>query len=195
MANGLENLILPPFVALAIGAAMGASAWLMPAADLPQGVRYGVVGALFVLSGLFGAPAIAAFARAGTTINPVRIANASALVTGGIYSVSRNPMYVGLTGLLLALAVALARPWLLLGPLFFVLFVTRFQIIPEERAMQAKFGEASTAYRRRVRRWLCRHKLRLIRLPSYLGRVANCIVNKVRASTGSCTTSRASCQG
>lgn len=110
MANGLENLILPPFVALAIGAAMGASAWLMPAADLPQGVRYGVVGALFVLSGLFGAPAIAAFARAGTTINPVRIANASALVTGGIYSVSRNPMYVGLTGLLLALAVALARP-------------------------------------------------------------------------------------
>ena len=54
----------------------------------------------------------------------------------------------------LILALLLSNAWLLLGPLLFVLYITRFQIIPEERVMQAKFGSAYDAYRTRVRRWL-----------------------------------------
>ena len=45
-----------------------------------------------------------------------------------------------------------AAVWL--GPVLFVLYVSRFQILPEERALQAKFGESYAAYRRRTRRWL-----------------------------------------
>jgi protein-S-isoprenylcysteine O-methyltransferase Ste14 len=48
----------------------------------------------------------------------------------------------------------LAVPWTLLGPLAFVLFITRFQIIPEERVLLKKFGDAYTAYQRQVRRWI-----------------------------------------
>lgn len=154
MASPLDNRIPPPAVAMVTGVAMAGAAWLLPTSDIAPLLRYGITGVLLLLSGLFGAPAFAAFARAGTTINQVRIEKASALVTGGIYRVTRNPMYVALTGLLLALAVGLARPWLLAGPFFFVVFITRFQILPEERAMQAKFGDAYAAYCRQVRRWL-----------------------------------------
>ncbi len=42
----------------------------------------------------------------------------------------------------------------LLGPLAFALYITRFQIQPEERMLQRLFGEAYTHYTRRVRRWL-----------------------------------------
>ena len=154
MLKKLENRIPPPAVAIVTGALMGVMAWLLPPADLPALIQSGIAAVLVVLSGLFGAPAIAAFRRAGTTINPVRIEKASTLVTGGIYRVTRNPMYVAMTGLLLALAIFLARPWLLVGPLFFMTYMTRFQIIPEERVMRAKFGESYADYTRRVRRWL-----------------------------------------
>lgn len=76
------------------------------------------------------------------------------MVTGGVYRLTRNPMYVGLTLLLTTWAVWLAVPWTFLGPVVFALFTHCFQILPEERVMSAKFGRAYEDYRRRVRRWL-----------------------------------------
>ena len=69
-------------------------------------------------------------------------------------AIHANPMYLGLALILLGLAVYLASPWALLGPLVFAAYITRFQIVPEERALQTRFGAAYTAYRARVRRWL-----------------------------------------
>jgi len=63
-------------------------------------------------------------------------------------------MYAGLAALLLAWAAYLAVPWTLLGPLAFVLYITRFQIIPEELVLGEKFGSAYAAYQQQVRRWL-----------------------------------------
>ncbi|MBR0820232.1 hypothetical protein JQ627_20070 [Bradyrhizobium liaoningense] len=63
-------------------------------------------------------------------------------------------MYLAMTALLGALVAFPAQPWLALGPAAFVAFITRFQIVPEERAMQARFGAAYEAYRAKVRRWL-----------------------------------------
>ena len=94
------------------------------------------------------------FGRVKTTTNPVNIEAASALVTSGIYSYTRNAMYLGLVAFLLAWAIYLSAYWTLLGPLAFVLFITRFQIIPEERVLHNKFGDAYTAYQRQVPRWL-----------------------------------------
>jgi protein-S-isoprenylcysteine O-methyltransferase Ste14 len=101
-----------------------------------------------------GAPAFRAFGRARTTINPVDIDAASTLVTDGIYRYTRNPMYLGLLALLAAWAVYLGVGWALLGPMIFVAFITRFQIMPEERVLQGKFGAAYADYRARVRRWV-----------------------------------------
>ncbi|HSI10557.1 MAG TPA: isoprenylcysteine carboxylmethyltransferase family protein, partial [Chthoniobacter sp.] len=67
---------------------------------------------------------------------------------------TRNPMYVGLTGLLTMWAVHLAVPWTLAGPIAFALFMHFFQILPEERAMEARFGREYLDYQKKVRRWL-----------------------------------------
>jgi protein-S-isoprenylcysteine O-methyltransferase Ste14 len=108
----------------------------------------------FVLAGAFGFPALRAFRRAATTIDPVQVDRASALVTGGIYRATRNPMYVSLTLLLVAWALWLGGWWVWAGPVALVLWLDRFQIRPEERAMEARFGAAYLRYKAQVRRWL-----------------------------------------
>ena len=154
MSKKLENRVPPPVVAVLVAALMIGAGRSLEAVTLPVPLRVGVAGLLALVAAVFGLSAFSSFTRAKTTINPVNIQAASALVTSGIYRFSRNPMYVALTALLACLAVAWARPWLLFGPLLFVLFTTRFQVIPEERVLQAKFGDAYSAYRARVRRWL-----------------------------------------
>ena len=153
MKPSLENRVPPPLIMLGIGAAMGTSLGTSPAA-LPFPLRAGITAFFFLAAGVFGFPAFSAFRRAKTTINPVEIDQASSLVTGGIYRLTRNPMYVGLALLLCAWAAWLARPIAAFGPLVFVFYITRFQILPEERVLLSKFGKAYEAYRKSVRRWL-----------------------------------------
>lgn len=152
--QALEHRIPPPIVFLIVAAAMGLAACFVPPAPIPIVLRLGL-GLAFILAGLASAASgFRAFRRAGTTLNPSDVEAASALVTEGVFSLTRNPMYLGLAALLLGWAALLAIPWLLIGPAAFVLFITRFQILPEERAMRAKFGRAYEAYKTRVRRWL-----------------------------------------
>ncbi len=154
MVAALENRIPPPIVMAVTGLAMWALSWVTPAVHISSGIRYGVAGVLLVFGVSVAGLALSSFRRARTTINPIEIDNASSLVTTGIYAFTRNPMYIGLTTLLVTFAVLLSNAWLLLGPLLFGLYITRFQIIPEERVMRAKFGSAYDAYKARVRRWL-----------------------------------------
>lgn len=139
---------------LIVAVAMWGLTFVAPPLALGALVHYAPVVMFFVLGGLFGFPAFIAFGRAKTTIDPVHIDRASVVVTSGVYRYTRNPMYVGLTCLLLSWSAFLASPWTLLGPLFFALYITRFQIVPEERMMEAKFGAAYLNYKRRVRRWI-----------------------------------------
>lgn len=150
----LDNRIPPPILMLGTGILMGAVRLLPAAPVLQPAWRAGLTGAFLLAAGVFGAPAFAAFGRAKTTINPVQIERASSLVTTGIYRLTRNPMYVALTALLCALATWLNQPLAIAGPLLFALYLTRFQIVPEERVLARKFGAAYDDYRRTVRRWL-----------------------------------------
>lgn len=152
--RALELKIPPPIAAVLVGAAMWATAYLLPAVHFTipfRSIISGACGALGLMVALLG---FWAFRRAKTTVSPVNPEKASSLVTGGIYRYTRNPMYVGLTALLVSWAIRLSVPWVFLGPVAFVLFTTRFQIIPEERVMSSKFGRGYDQYRNRVRRWL-----------------------------------------
>ena len=81
-------------------------------------------------------------------------AETSALITDGIYRFTRNPMYLGFLFFLVAWAFFLSTLYGFVLCLVFVLYMNRFQIQPEERALQSLFGTTYSHYRAKVRRWL-----------------------------------------
>ena len=89
-----------------------------------------------------------------TTINPIKIETASSLVVTGIFNYSRNPMYLGMALILLGLSLKFNLIGGLIFTTLFILFITSFQIKPEEKAMQKIFGEEFLSYKNKVRRWL-----------------------------------------
>jgi len=121
---------------------------------MPGRIRLGASLAIVVVGMVFSAAGIVAFRRARTTVDPTRPEAASSLVRSGIYRVSRNPMYLGLSLVLVAWAVFLASPWALCGPAVFIFYMSRFQVAPEERALSRLFGSEYAWYKARVRRWL-----------------------------------------
>jgi protein-S-isoprenylcysteine O-methyltransferase Ste14 len=97
---------------------------------------------------------VVAFRRAKTTVNPMKPDSASSLVVTGIYGVTRNPMYLGLFVILIGWAIFLSNALGFVCLALFILYMNRFQIEPEERALAFLFGKDFAAYRSRVRRWL-----------------------------------------
>ena len=119
--------------------------------------RPGALGiALALLAGAAGVTLIGAalglFRRAGTQPEPWK--PASALVRGGIYAHTRNPMYLGMLLVYAAVAILFASPaaGLILAPL--VLVLDRFVVRREEAYLGRRFGAEYEEYRRDVRRWL-----------------------------------------
>lgn len=149
----LEHKIPPPVVAVLVAAAMWGVSSLQPSLPLAPAVRQFAAAALAIVGVAFDLLGLFAFRHSKTTINPLEPSKAATPVTGGVYRVTRNPMYVGLALLLSAWAVHLSMLWPFLGPVLFVRYITRFQIAPEERVMRRKFGKAYAAYAARVRRW------------------------------------------
>src|SRR6185295_14404560 len=131
----LLELKFPPVVVVVLTATL---MWLVsrvvpefafgiPARDL-LAVSLAVVG---VGASILG---IAAFRRARTTVNPMNPDASSALVRSGIYSRTRNPMYLGFLLILAAWAVFLSNVLAFFLLPAFVVYMNRFQIEPEERA-------------------------------------------------------------
>ena len=110
---------------------------------------------LLALAGLaLDVSGLIAFHRAKTTPNPRSPGRSTSIVRSGPYRFTRNPMYLGLALMLLGLCAYLANPATIVAVAVFIAYITRFQIIPEERLLQAKFGESYAQYKRSVRRWL-----------------------------------------
>jgi protein-S-isoprenylcysteine O-methyltransferase Ste14 len=152
--KSLELKIPPPLVAIFIAIAMWFAKDLAPIFDLALSVRIIAAGFVLCLAGYFGIAGTIAFRRAKTTVNPLKPENTSSLVTSGVYRLTRNPMYVSFTLILVAWMVYLSSIASIAGPILFALYITRFQIQPEERILQGIFGEVFTAYMQRTRRWL-----------------------------------------
>lgn len=114
-----------------------------------------VLATAFAVAGMtLAALGVVRFVRAETSVNPLKPGGVSALVTSGVYRVTRNPMYVGMLLFLGGMACALSHPLAFAMLPLFVIYMNRFQIGPEEAALSGIFGNAYTTYRQRVRRWL-----------------------------------------
>ena len=98
--------------------------------------------------------AVKAFNRQKTTVNPLEPRQASSLVTSGIFKISRNPMYLGMLIILLSLSCKFNLIGGMIISLFFYIFITKFQIIPEESAMNELFGNEFIDYSKKTRRWI-----------------------------------------
>lgn len=150
----LELRVLPVVTFLLTAAAMYVVSLYTNAMVISALVRWGSIAALAVLGLVVGVSGVLEFRRVRTTVNPSKPHAATALVTSGVYRWTRNPMYVALTLGLAAWAVFLGSPYSLLLVAAFVSYMTRFQIQPEERALQQQFGAEFLAYKHRVRRWV-----------------------------------------
>ena len=149
------TLKIPPVVTvLIVGGLMWVAARAVPSLGFALPARLG--GALLlagagVVVALLG---VASFRRAKTTVNPLHPEAASTLVVAGIYRMTRNPMYLGMLLLLLGWALFLANTLAFVITAAYIPLMNRLQIIPEEAALMAKFGDHFTAYQSKVRRWL-----------------------------------------
>jgi protein-S-isoprenylcysteine O-methyltransferase Ste14 len=120
--------------------ALNASIWLVASVSL--------TGTVFLL------PAVVSFVRHKTTVNPQSPEATTTLVTSGIYSVTRNPMYVGMLILLIAFVLWLGALSAVLAVVAFFVIIDRFQIRGEEQALTQIFGKPFQVYAERVPRWL-----------------------------------------
>jgi protein-S-isoprenylcysteine O-methyltransferase Ste14 len=125
-----------------------------PILQLPKIIRLLVVAVLGAIGVVVALSGVLSFRRARTTVNPLKPETSAALVSTGVYSFTRNPMYLGMVLVLFAWAVYLSSILSLAGPAFFALYITRFQIVPEERVLDGLFGPSFVEYKKRVRRWL-----------------------------------------
>ena len=150
----LELKVPPPAVALVIGVLM----WLLSRAAPSLGFAIPastLIAIILAVAGLGTAIAgVATFAKAKTTVNPTTPQASSSLVSWGIYSVTRNPMYLGLLLELTAWAIFLSNPLPFLLLPVYMIYINRFQIAPEERVLTSLFGSEFAAYQSRVRRWI-----------------------------------------
>ena len=140
----------PPLIGLAAGVVQHH----LGSGTRPGPVRRSAAVSAAAASAWFLAGSARRFRSAGTTVNPLEPERATGLVTTGPNAVTRNPMYVGMAGLLVTHGLLRGGWGTALPVAGFVAVIDRVQIRPEEAALRELFGEEYAAYCRKVRRWL-----------------------------------------
>ena len=112
-----------------------------------------IIGSVIILIGLFfNFPALRQFFKTKNTLVTIKPANS--LQTTGIYSVSRNPMYISLLLFYTGLSFIMGNWWNLILLPFLILIVQEYVIKREERYLDRRFGQQYLDYKARVRRWI-----------------------------------------
>ena len=148
----MNNKIPPPIVALTCALGIFFS---KPFFKEFSNANNASISILFFLTGM-GCLLLSVklFNKYKTTINPLQPEKATSLVTSGIYMYSRNPMYLGMLFILISAAIRFN----IIGGFFaisiFIIFITKFQIIPEEAKLNKIFGEKFIEYKKKTRMWL-----------------------------------------
>ena len=152
--NALALKVPPVAQVIITAAAMYGTAKIMPSLQFSLGGSTVLAVGLGVMGMSLGIMGVTQFRKAQTTPNPQALEKVSSLVTSGIYRYSRNPMYLGLVLILLGWAFYLSHFLAFVLLPVFILYMTRFQIQPEEQMMARKFGKTYQAYLNKVRRWI-----------------------------------------
>ncbi|KRG34734.1 MULTISPECIES: isoprenylcysteine carboxylmethyltransferase family protein [unclassified Psychrobacter] len=152
--NALALKVPPVAQVIVTAAAMYGVSKMVPALTFSLNGSTALAVGLGVMGLSLGIMGVTQFRIAQTTPNPQALEQVSSLVTSGIYQYSRNPMYVGLVLILLGWAFYLSHFLAFVLLPIFILYITRFQIQPEERMMAQKFGKTYQDYLNKVRRWI-----------------------------------------
>lgn len=113
----------------------------------------GIIATIVIVFGvLFILPAFIKFLRSKNTIITVKPANS--LQTSGIYTITRNPMYIGLLSFYTGIAFLKGNWWTFILIPLVIYVITRFVIIKEEKYLERAFGQEYLNYKAKVRRWL-----------------------------------------
>ncbi|HKP20030.1 MAG TPA: isoprenylcysteine carboxylmethyltransferase family protein [Thermoleophilaceae bacterium] len=147
------GVVAPPPLIFLAGLALGfVLEALLPGADLPAWLQWGL-GVLLIAAGLllllwFNT----LFSRKGTAVEPWK--PTTAIVTSGPYRFTRNPAYLGMAVTYIGIAVTSSALWVLVPLPFVLAVIDRGVIAREERYLERKFGEEYLGYKRTVQRWL-----------------------------------------
>ncbi len=149
------TLRIPPLVQLALATGVG---WLLsetlPSLSYISRVTW-FAGWAFITTGfIVSLIAVGVFHQTQTTVNPITPEKTNALVTSGLYKLSRNPMYVGMAAMLIGVAFLLQNYAALASVPLFLISITFLQILPEEKILAAKFRGEFEQYRENAPRWL-----------------------------------------
>ena len=148
----MSNKIPPPIVTLFFGLCIYLTRPYFPE------FSFSILNSLSTISFVLGitvfATAVSSFKRQNTTVNPISIEKASSLVVNGVFKYSRNPMYLVMLFILLGLTFKFNLIGGLLFTSLFMIFISIFQIKPEEAAMEKLFDQEWKDYIKNVRRWL-----------------------------------------
>lgn len=143
---------LPPVILLAfLLLQLGLHLWLPVARVLSAPWTYAGIALIVAGLSVVVVPATA-FKRADTTVIPFK--ESSALLTGGMYRLTRNPMYVGMVAILLGVALLCGTLSPFVAPVLFVPILNVRVIRHEEAMLEDRFGQDYRDYKRRVRRWV-----------------------------------------
>ena len=151
--KSLELKIHPPIILLICLCLVYGLSHYLPLLALPSLLisiyKYiALAGILAALSGLWE------FRKAKTTIDPTKPEKTSHLVSGGIYRITRNPMYLGMLFIIVAAIFKFGSYYGFIALPVFIFYITQYQIKPEERIIESLFGNEYVRYKKQVRRWL-----------------------------------------
>ena len=148
----MNNKIPPPIITLICGLGIYFSRSLFPKYNY---ISINIIAVSFLLLGIIILiTAVLSFKKQGTTVSPLQPEKASYLVVSGIFKYSRNPMYLGMLLILISMTIKFNFVGGILIIFAFIAFITKFQIIPEEEAMEKLFGQEFKNYKKTTRRWL-----------------------------------------
>ena len=148
----MNNKIPPPIITLICGLGIYFSRPLFPKYNF---ISIDILAASFLLLGIIMLiTAVLSFKKQSTTVSPLQPEKASYLVVSGIFKYSRNPMYLGMLLILISMAIKFNFVGGILIIFAFITFITKFQIIPEETALEKLFGKEFTRYKKKTKRWI-----------------------------------------
>ena len=148
----METKIPPPIVTLVFGLLIYFSQGIFPSIANQLTFYVGIFVMLLGFSILISA--VRSFKRSKTTVNPLNPEQATKLVTEKIFTYSRNPMYLGMATILSSLALVVNLVGGIIFIALFCIYITKYQIIPEEKVMKNLFSEEFDEYMKTTRRWI-----------------------------------------